>query len=301
MGRTTVLAFALSLVAGSARASDLALEWTAPHGCPTQAAVREGLRARLGREITVSSEAPVELRGTVVALGGGYALDVRTHSAAGSERRELRARSCTELARASILIASLLLMEGTSAAPNSADGRPRSRAPASSTSWTAFARTWVRGDLGSMPAAALGPGLAVGLAIADTRLEVGGTYLPAQQMHFAGAVESLGSVQLMAAHAGVCQVLIRGPELGPCLRAEAGQLRARGENLANSTTRSSAWFLAGIGARLSFELWRGLFWQSELGAGLPLQRVRIGVHDLAAVHRTPAVVGRFETGLLLSF
>ncbi|HET6331597.1 MAG TPA: hypothetical protein VFG30_00195 [Polyangiales bacterium] len=303
MGRTTVLAFAVLLVAWSARASDLALEWTAPRGCPTQDALREGLNARLGREIAVSSEAPVELRGTVVALGSGYALDVRTRSTAGSERRELRARSCTELARASILMAALLLMEGTgSAPPDRANGNLRTRVPASSaTRWGVFARTWVRGDLGSMPAAALGPGLAIGLAIADTRLELGGTYLPAQQMHFAGSDENFGSVQLMAAHAGVCQVLIRTPELGPCLRAEVGQLRARGEHLANNATRTGAWFLGAVGARLSFELWRGLSWQSEIAAGLPFQRIRIAVRDLDAVHRTPAVVGRFETGLLLSF
>jgi hypothetical protein len=313
MGRITVLALALaSLGLGSAHASDLALEWTAPRGCPTQDALRDGLATRIGRDVTVSSEAPVELRATVVALGGGYALELRTRSAAGSERRELRARSCNELARASILMAALLLMDeplgagGAQLTPRDARSRnARTRSPASTNArLSAYARTWLRGDLGSMPAAALGPGIAVGLAFANTRLEVGGTYLPAQQVHATGRTESLGSLQLMAAHARVCQVLIEVPELGPCLSAEVGQLRAQGENLANNATRTSPWFLGALGARLSFELWRGLFWESELTAGMPLQRIRIAVHDLPdvdEVHRTRAVVGRFETGLFLSF
>lgn len=304
MRRFTLVGLLL-LAAGTTHASDLALEWTAPHGCPTQETLREGLATRLGREVTVSSDAPVELSGTVVPLSGGYALDVRTHSAAGSERRQLRARSCNELARASILMAALLLMDSSGAAPSASAfeaGNLRTRTPETSTSrLSVFARTWVRGDLGSLPAAAVGPGLAVGLAVANTRLELGGTYLPAQQMHLLGRLESLGSVQLMAAHAGVCQVLIHTPELGPCLRAEIGQLRARGQNLAQTATRSSAWVLAALGARLSFELWRGLFWQSELAAGMPLERIRIAVRDLDQIHRTPPVVGRFETGLLLSF
>jgi hypothetical protein len=313
MGRITLLAIALaSLRLGSAHASDLALEWTAPRGCPTQEALRDGLATRIGRDVTFSAEAPVELRATVVALGSGYALDLRTRSAAGSERRELRARSCNELARASILMAALLLMDeprgagGAQQPAGSAHSRSvRTRSPASTTTrWSAFARTWVRGDLGSMPAVAVGPGLAVGLAIASTRLEIGGTYLPAQQMHATGRTASLGSLQLMAAHARVCQLLIRVPELGPCLRAEVGQLRAHGENLANSVTRSSPWVMAALGARLSLELWRGLFWESEVAAGMPLQRIRIAVRDLPdfdELHRTPAVVGRFETGLFLSF
>jgi hypothetical protein len=308
MGRITLLAFAIvSLGAASARASDIALEWTAPHSCPTRDALREGVAKRLGRDVTVSPDAPVELKAAIVSIGDGYQLDVRTRSAAGSERRELRARSCNELARASILMAALLLMndplratrmDGSSSATRE---RVRTRPASAGTRWSAFARTWVRGDLGSMPAAAIGPGIALGLAIANTRIELGGTYLPAQQMHAAKLAGSLGSVQLMAAHASVCQVLITAPEVGPCLRAEFGQLRAEGENLANVAPRTNAWFLAAIGARLSFELWRSLFWESELAAGMPLERIRIAVRGLDEVHRTPAVVGRFETGLLLRF
>lgn len=298
----SVLAFGVSITS-RAHASDLAWEWTAPRGCPPQDALREGLAARLGREISIGAEAPVEVHATVVALGGGYALDVRMRSAQGSERRELRARSCNELARASVLMTALLLMDGPSATVTSGIAPKRRSRPASSASSVGpvYARTWVRGDLGTMPAAAVGPGIAVGLALADTRIELGGTYLPAQSMYAASGGASLGSVQLVAAHAGVCQVLLRAPELGPCLRAEFGQLRAQGEHVASAMTASSAWFSGALGARLSLELWSGLAWQTEVGAGMPFERVRIAVRNSGELHRTAAVFGRFETGLLLSF
>jgi hypothetical protein len=293
----------LSLARSHAYASDLAIEWTAPRGCPPQDALREGLSARLGREISVGAEAPVEVHATIVAVGGGYSLDLRMHSAQGSERRELRARSCNELARASVLMAALLLMD-TPGATVTGEIQPKRRSrPASNASsiGPVYARTWVRGDLGTMPAAAVGPGIAVGLALSDTRLELGATYLPAQSMYASGGGDSLGSVQLMAAHANLCQVLLRVPELGPCLRAEVGQLRARGEHVASAMTASSAWFSGAIGARLGVELWSGLAWQTEVAAGMPFERVRVAVRNSGELHRTAAVFGRVETGLLLSF
>lgn len=292
----------LSLTRGHARASELAIEWNAPRGCPPQDALRDGLSARLGREISVGAEAPVEVHATIVAVGGGYALDLRMHSAQGSERRELRARSCNELARASVLMAALLLMETPGATITGEIQAKRRSRPASSAAAIGpiYARTWVRGDLGTMPAAAVGPGFALGLALSDTRLELGATYLPAQSMYASGG-DSLGSVQLMAAHANVCQVLLRVPELGPCLRAEVGQLRARGEHVASAMTASSAWFSGAIGARLGVELWSGLAWQTEVAAGVPFERVRVAVRNSGELHRTAAVFGRVETGLLLSF
>lgn len=301
----SVLAFGASLTCRTSRAhaSDLALEWTAPRGCPPQDALREGLASRLGREISIGADASVEVHATVVAIGSGYALDVRMRSAQGSEHRELRARSCNELARASVLMTALLLMDGPSATVTSGitPKRRSRRASSASSIGSMYARTWVRGDLGTMPEAAVGPGIAVGLALADTRLELGGTYLPAQSMYGANGGASLGSVQLMAAHAGVCQVLLHVPELGPCLRAEFGQLRARGEHVARAMTASNAWFSGALGARLSVELWTGLAWQTEVGAGMPFERVRIAVRNSGEIHRTAAVFGRFETGLLLSF
>jgi hypothetical protein len=304
MARITLLCLFSAYVFGASpvRASDLALEWTAPRGCPPKHALRDGLSARVGREIRLSSEAPVEVHATVTALGGGYALDVQMRSPQGSQHRELRARSCNELARASVLMVALLLMDSPNATVTSAaTAARRSRPSPSPPVGSIYARTWVRGDLGTMPAAAIGPGIAVGLAVSDTRFELGGTYLPAQSMYASGGGVSLGSVQLMAADAGICQVLVRAPEFGPCLRAEFGQLRARGENLANSMTRTSAWFSGALGARLSVEVWRGLSWQSELAAGMPFERIRIAVHDSGELHRTAAVFGRFETGVLLSF
>jgi hypothetical protein len=303
MARITLLCLLSALVFGAApvRASDLALEWTAPHGCPPKQALRDGLSARLGREISESSSAPVQVRATVVPLGGGYALDVQMRSSQGSQHRELRARSCNELARASVLMVALLLMDSPAATiTNAATAARRSRPAASPAVGPIYARTWVRGDLGTMPAAAVGPGIAVGLALSDTRLELGGTYLPAQSMYASGRA-SLGSLQLMAAHAGVCQVLSRAPEFGPCLRAELGQLHARGQNVARPTTQTATWFSGALGARLSFEVWRGLSWQSELAAGMPFERIRIAVHNAGELHRTAAIFGRFETGFLLSF
>ena len=302
MGRLVLIALPVMLLGASpARAQELALEWTAPRDCPSKDALRDGITTRLGRAPQLDANAEVAVEATVDAVSGGYTLDLRTRSAHGSERRSMRARSCTELARASILVAALLLMD--SPQPDAAarhDAARRTRAPTTNT-WFMYARTSLRGELGSLPTASFGPGVTLGLALSDTRFELGGTYLPPQTMYAVGRPQALGSVQLMAANAGVCQVLLRGPELAPCLHAEVGSFNARGQNLARVSSASTPWFLGALGLRLGFELWRGVSWQSEVAAGVPFQRPSIAVHGLSDLHHTPAVIGRLETGLSLTF
>lgn len=301
MGRLVVIALPVLLFgARGAHAHDLTLDWTAPRNCPSLAAVQEGIAARVGRAVSVGPGASVELQAHVDAVSGGYTLDLQSSSAHGHERRSLRARSCTELARASILVAALLLMDTPHVTPpaNDVAGHPRTRA---AESFYAYARTSLRGELGSLPNAAFGPGFTFGLAFGHTRFELGGVYLPPQTMHSVGRSTAYGSLQLMAAQAGVCQVLLTAPEVAPCLRAEAGVLSARGQNLPQVDAASAPFWLGSAGMRLGVELWRGVSWQSELAAGVPFGRTRVAVHGLPDLHHTPAVIARLETGLALRF
>ena len=299
MGRS-IAVLALGLIglwfaANRACANDLDVRWSAPRDCPDREGLREGLSRRVGRDVRFGSEAAVGLSGTIVAQGSGYELDLETRSPAGSERRTLQARSCSELARASLLIAALLL----SAAPE-ADSQLTAAEPAELEPvprWFLFARARVIGDLGSLASASVGPGLALGFGLDRTLFELGGVLFPAQNLSAEDGGRAPGRLQLTAASAGVCHELFGGPTLAPCLHFEAGRLTARGRELANATEVHASWLTAVAGVRAGVRLFDQVFCVADLRAGLPLGRPRFGVRGLGAVHEVPRLIGRLELSL----
>ncbi len=285
-----VSALAVLCAASSALASDLDVSWTAPRDCPDRESLREGLSRRVGREVGFGADAALGVSGTIVAQGSGYELDLETRSAEGSERRTLQARSCSELARASLLIAALLLTE--------APDRPAaSDADSGGRGWFLFARARAVGDLGSLAAASLGPGIGVGIGFGATQLELGGIWLPSQNLAAAVDGQAPGSLQLTAASASACYEFFRGPTFGPCVQLELGRLSGRGLNLATTTAVSTTWLVGSVGARVGVRLFESLYGYADLRAGMPWMRPRFGVHGLGAVHEVPALIGRLEVSL----
>src|SRR5262249_27775024 len=130
-------------------ASDVDLSWQAPAGCPDRDSLRDGLTRRLGRPIRLGGDAPVQLSGGITAVGHGYALELRTRRGEVSDRRQLQARSCNELARASLLVLSLLLVEERPAGPDPARAaEPRGSDDAASPRPRLSARAGAVFDLG---------------------------------------------------------------------------------------------------------------------------------------------------------
>jgi hypothetical protein len=289
--------FVALITSNEARASDVQVQWEVPAGCPDRESLRAGLARRLGRAVTFGPGAPLRLWGTIAARGDGYTLDLRTEAEAGSEARHLQARSCNELTRASVLIAALLLTDTPKPAKPSA-AQAGEAAALSPSKLTLSARASLVGDLGSLPSLALGPSLAFGIVLNRTQLELAGLYFPTQDIDAPNVPRPVANVQLMAAGAGVCQLLLRTPELSPCLHVELGRLSAHGQNLAPNRSSGVAWLFGSVGLRLGVALGDTLVWQTELSAGLPWNRVNFAVNGLSNnLGQVSTVAGRLETGL----
>ena len=182
--------------------------------------------------------------------------------------------------------------------PSRAAAPEHSLAPARDAArWFMFARARVIGDLGSLASASVGPGVGLGFGVDRTLFELGALLLPSQALSGAELGSAPGSLQLMAASAGVCHELSDGPTLAPCVQFELGSLRGRGRDLASATAVSTTWVTAGAGARASVRLFDSLYCVADLRGAVPLARPSFGVHGFGRVHEVPALIGRFELSL----
>lgn len=299
-------AFALSALSWSAwspapaRAEDIDLAWHAPEACPSRESLRESLEQRLGRPVRLSSEARVGMAGVVEVSGRGYKLDLRTHSEDVSDRRELHARSCNELARASLLVLELLLVQGP-ASPPTAAGTAGVTEPSGPRLLRFTLRASVLVDIGAMPRLAVGPALALGLWWRRWQFELAGDFLPAQSSSVSSGGRRAGRLQVWAGSAVLCHALLEQPALGPCVGLEVGRLSWTSDVTKPAHT-SGTWLLSQIGLRLGVALGAGVFWDVQLGIGVALNRIEIRSSDLGELfYRTPFVLGRASTGLLARF
>lgn len=285
--------FSCFSASASARASDLDLVWHAPaQGCPEREALLTGLDQRLQRKVTVGGDAAVHVRGEVVHEQAGYMLSLRVASKQGTEQRTLRALGCNELAQATVLIAALFVTDNT--APQAS---PPSAAPADSPPRLWYVRAQLVGDLGTFPAATLGPSMTFGVALGDVRVELGATHVFSQALHVAGSDTPVGRLQLTTAATAACYGLLRRPYLAPCLVGELGRLTASGENLLERQDRTLLWAMAGASARASFDVFGWLRWHTELAGGFPWDHAEFGVQGLGSAHRVASVIARVSTGL----
>lgn len=280
------------------QASDLALHWHAPAGCPDSSELQAGLRTRLGRPITLGPDATTQLDAEVTRDGPAFRLLLITHTESGDEQRVLEARSCNELARATLLVATLLL--STHAAPVS---EPAAVGDGPSSGARGALHFTVAGvlDIGRLPAPAPGVSARIGADIARVRLLLGGLYLPAQARAVPSQPGASVSSQLIAAQLGVCYALVVSPWLGPCAYAEVGSLAAQGHGLPQNERSTSLWLLGGLGLALSVPLSNWLDLSTEATLGAPALRPQLSVRDLGRVYQVSVLSGQLQVGLQVRF
>jgi hypothetical protein len=286
--------FAVLCFSQHALASELALTWHAPSGCPGLAELQAGLETRQGRPVQLGADAPVRVDASVTRDRAGFRLDLRTHTESGDSRRELYTQSCNELARATLLVAALLLSTPPPAATVPAPGV--SDAPSTiRTAWHVTLAGVL--DAGKLVVFAPGAVAKLGLDLDALRLRLGALYLPPRGVAIDKVPGASVDLQLMAAEASLCYAVSRAPLLASCAYAELGSLRARGRNLGQDEVSSSLWFSAGLGAQLGFALTPWLDFEAELTVGSPFRRAQIATRDLGRVYQFSAVYGQLQAGL----
>jgi hypothetical protein len=282
-----------------ALASELALSWQAPAGCPGLAELQAGLATRQKRPVQLGADAPVRIDAKVTRDRAGFRLELQTHTESGDSRRELYTQSCNELARATLLLASLLLsMPPPPAAavpapalPEAAPGPERSNRP----SW----HLTLAGALDAGKLAVFAPGAAakLGVDLDALRLRAGAVYLVPRSVAIEQVPGAAVVLQLLAAEASACYGWTRAPRLASCAYAELGSLRARGRGLAQDEHSSSLWISAGLGAQLSVSLASWLELETELSLGVPFRRAQLATRDRGLVYRVSALYGQVQAGL----
>jgi hypothetical protein len=279
-----------------ASAHELTLSWSAPAGCPGLAELQAGLTTRQKREVQLGPDAPLRIDATVTRDREGFRLELVTHTESGDSRRELYTQSCNELARATLLVASLLL---STPPPESAQPEPAATDPPLLTSWHAT----LAGALDAGKLAVFAPGAAVklGVDIESLRIRLGALYLPPRSVAIEQAPGAQVVLQLMAAEASLCYAWTRAPRLSSCAYVELGSLRARGKGLAQDETTASLWLAGGLGMQLSVSLVEWLELQGELALGVPMQRAQLATRDLGVVYRVSAVHGQLQAGVCAHF
>lgn len=107
----TALACALAcVIAGSQPVSaQMAIAWTAPDGCPREAAFVAEVERVLGRALSPEDGQRVNVHADVASDGPGFTLELRTQAGAAQGERKLRAPNCDELFAAAAVIVALLV------------------------------------------------------------------------------------------------------------------------------------------------------------------------------------------------
>lgn len=289
----------LLLFSERALANELSLSWNAPSGCPRLHDLQAGLETRQKRPIKLGPGAPQTLDANVVRERDGFRLVLVTHTESGDARRELYTKSCNELARATLLVASLLL--STPPVPASRD-EPAQRArpsPSARVSWHAT----LAGVLTVGRLAAFAPGVTakLGLEIAALSVRLGALYLAPRAVTVEQAPGAQVVLQLMAAEASLCYGWTRTPRLASCAYAEIGALRAAGRGLAQDERSASLWLAGALGLQLNVPLAAWLELEAALSLGVPFQRTQLATRDLGLVYRVSALYGQLQAGLCVHF
>ncbi|HTV23026.1 MAG TPA: hypothetical protein VMG12_30265 [Polyangiaceae bacterium] len=319
----------LALFAPPLAAAPAPIEWEAPEGCPGPDVVLAELRRALDTEV-VELGAVLRVRGVVIAEAavprGAAAATPRfrlTLEVVDERRRSTRsfaAERCDDLARTAALAISLAVHEssegGDSTGRATLVGQPHDTAASPIDAHTDMVAApalqredadrpvwWSAGadavlDLGSLPEAALGIGLAARAGLDPLELHLHALLLPSQRRALGnGDAAEFG---LLAAGLRACLHLLDRPlVVAGCLGVEAGRYTATGVGLQPGREVHDPWLAAGpaLLARTRFE--GPLQLELLVEPLLPLARKQYAVDGTDIVHSPAVVNSRFQLGLVI--
>lgn len=278
------------------------IEWQAPPGCPTPAAMRDQIAEVAGESATLT----LRVRARARQLGTGswiVELDV------GDRPRSLRGRTCVDVARAAALVIGLAVRAGAEARPSQiVDGEvPRwsraggERAAGPQATQVRIARAAPesrvgRPDVRVRAAAGAATGVLPGWAVmaragvettwrrAALRLEAAGATADSA-VRLGSGDEVAVQAQLVAAVASGCWVT---RPLSWCAGLEVGQMRASAVAVADEASGAGLWTAVGAGPSLVAPLGDAVALVVQADAAVPLVFPRFfvngqGVSDPAPV------------------
>lgn len=301
-----VLLFTVSSL--SAQTAAIELDWSAPEPCPDRSWVLRSVQARLADDTAAHAppRAAVHARGRIVQRAAGYVLDLHTDQG----ERQLSAASCEELANSAALI--LAFAAEAERVPLPAAVPAQDDNPGPDLDLGGYVRADWLVDVGMLPKAATGPGIALGLRLSatpgyPTSIELSAGFLLKNTVSYLRSGSNRGNRELAHLHAfaaqlALCQQILDVAQLGVCMLGEHMRLTADpSEVIGRASTQSAPVWTLLVAARLSVPIGTRFAWLVELGAGVPLLGASFRVEGIGTIHETSDVVGRLRTGLSLRF
>jgi hypothetical protein len=308
---------------------ELALAWDAPASCPDEAYVERKVASLLGESAPAERRA-IRARAEIThEEDGSWRVELATDVGESSGHRVIAAESCRAVADAVALVLALamdaerrsldlaapasppppaaLSIPAVAPSPGAPPEDERPRAPAATVAHdralapsrsvsappVAFAtRTYVFGDVGTLPSPAPGVGAGVSAwptSLAVLRFEVGGALTSIQSTSAAAAMG--GRFWLRALDADVCLTPALGPwEVGTCAGAELDSLAASGVGEMAPRSEHGDWVSVRMRATGTYRLAPGWAIRADLGGG-----VGVDVPSFIALGTPPTVVYRPST------
>jgi hypothetical protein len=265
--RQTPTAVALAVITGVAAwpcraAGDtpgVALEWSAPAGCPTGESVRRRIETLAGPGVAVDA------RAVVTEAPDGYRVSLDVHVGGMTGERTLTAPTCDAAAESIAAVVALAAIAGVSPQPPVPTGAPAAPVPAPAPSVPAAQRRMelrvaveAALDVGTLPAPAPGGAVRVELLLARVSAGISGALWLDRDGYLSGSTTQGAHFALQSYDAFACYALLRsGPlDLAPCIALEVAAMSADGFGATVPRNSSAVWAAIGAGARLRVELGR---------------------------------------------
>jgi hypothetical protein len=307
----------------------VALDYSAPAGCPDAAGFRDQVLGRTHRMRFVEANMPAALTWSVsvveINLGSRGTLRV-TGSGPGNLARSVTATSCEQVVSALGLVAALSVDPEASLTtpekspptePAITPPKPPPTPPAKSARSESTANTpratratklsvglTLTGQTGLAPKVAWAPRPFIGISFRSPGGYTWGLGLSAMQTHGRAAVD-IGRADFTWSTARLEAFPVRWAyghwRFEPALFIEGGQLRARGVGITPAAEVHRPALLAGGLGRLSFLAVDLLLLQVEAGPLVPVLRDRFYLRENTTVFRIPSVTGFVAAGVGIEF
>src|SRR5689334_1534876 len=230
----------------------IALEWSAPAGCPDESWARKAIDAYLGHRARDSFK-PIDVHVDIMAIAGGrWRADLSVGGGATGSR-VFEGSSCARVGDAAVLIVALMLdpVEVVTQMDAPRDDLPHTSRATPEGARVVDARAGTRvelsveatGDVGSLPEPTVGAGVAAGLRSGRLSIQMDLlAWIPRRA--FGGPTPaSGGEIGLYTASLRGCIAAWRGLGIAiePCVRGEGGLSKGTGFGVAEPVTSQKFW------------------------------------------------------------
>jgi hypothetical protein len=281
----------LAAPASAQSGSRVALEWTAPAGCPD----REQVLAEIDRLIGDASHEPLTVVGTASPNDGRWTVQLQLTAGASQGSRTLEAETCTLAVQAAALVVALAAQPQTPQEPPQAAPIE----PSTPMRVAFLVRPFASLDVGVLPLPGTRFGLAAGVRLDRFRIEAGASHGLSRAIGLPDRgtvrVQPLASVQARGCW---------GPRLGRwvlegCVGGEGTLLRGESAGVSSPSVGEALWLGAFLGGGAGLRLWGPVFLRLDAELGVGLQRPSFQVAPQGEVFRPEPVFARAALGLEL--